>query len=516
MKKVKCAILSLCALFFFTAVLLADTSTVDVTIDAVNGEARMLTVLYGGKSNQLKVADDATIEIDGKKSLCESLVSGDKAVVTFDKQRRVITKIVATREGMKEKSDPFDSETSESAEKSTSADASSQGDGKTQTVIAEGVGTSADDAIKDAFRNAVRQVVGAIVDAETLLKNDELIDDKVLTYSGGFVKKFTEVEGSKKASGGLHRIKIKADVERQSVIEKLKAAKISVKEVDGKSMFAEVVSQLEAEKDAAALIKKQFEGFPLSYMTASVVGEPKILDKNDTVAKIQVIVRVETDYEAYKAFATKLTEMLEKMALDKGEFSGVSKYDAREGYFDFGQEAPSRWIPRIWGGYSENPIFAVAVATSRSKLGDKLECKCFQIDSKLRKVLLDATRHLINVKLEFLDSDGQTVGTERVLARDSIGRSGDPRSASEFLFQHGLVSCFQRANSLLSPFWHGIENDCRLVFVGPTFFIYRGYGYGMAHRPVFDIAVVTEVSLDELQSFNEVKVELYSERYELP
>ena len=57
-----------------------------------------------------------------------------------------------------------------------------------QEVVAEGVGTTADEAIKDAFRNAVRQVVGAVVDAETLVKNDELIDDKVLTYSDGFIK----------------------------------------------------------------------------------------------------------------------------------------------------------------------------------------------------------------------------------------------------------------------------------------------------------------------------------------
>ncbi|MEK6238929.1 MAG: SHD1 domain-containing protein, partial [Planctomycetales bacterium] len=56
----------------------------------------------------------------------------------------------------------------------------------TQTVLAEGVGTANDAALKDAFRNAVRQVVGTVVDAETLINNDKLIDDKVLTYSDGF------------------------------------------------------------------------------------------------------------------------------------------------------------------------------------------------------------------------------------------------------------------------------------------------------------------------------------------
>lgn len=65
-------------------------------------------------------------------------------------------------------------------------------------VMAEGMGMTADEALKDAFRNAVRQVVGAVIDANTLIENDEIVEDKILTYSGGFINKYTEVPGSKK------------------------------------------------------------------------------------------------------------------------------------------------------------------------------------------------------------------------------------------------------------------------------------------------------------------------------
>ena len=156
----------------------------------------------------------------------------------------------------------------------------------TQTIVAEGVGATADEAIKDAYRNAVREVVGAVVDADTLVKNDEVIDDKVLTYSDGFIKSYEEVEGSKKVKSGLHRIKIKAQVERRSVIAKLKAANVTVKEVDGKGLFAEAVTQLDAEKDAAALLKKQFEGFPQSCLTATIIGKPEIVEKTADQAKV--------------------------------------------------------------------------------------------------------------------------------------------------------------------------------------------------------------------------------------
>src|SRR5262245_48720625 len=39
-------------------------------------------------------------------------------------------------------------------------------------VVAEGLGRSSDEALKDAFRNSVRQVVGTLLDSETLIKND--------------------------------------------------------------------------------------------------------------------------------------------------------------------------------------------------------------------------------------------------------------------------------------------------------------------------------------------------------
>src|SRR5258708_5040066 len=117
------------------------------------------------------------------------------------------------------------------AEGQTNKDSSTGKDSQTQEVIAGGVGTSADEALKDAFLNAVRQVVGAVVDADTLLKNDEVVDDKVLTYSDGFIKKYDEIAGSKTVTSGIYRIKIKAHIERRSVIAKLKAANISVKDV---------------------------------------------------------------------------------------------------------------------------------------------------------------------------------------------------------------------------------------------------------------------------------------------
>jgi hypothetical protein len=183
----------------------------------------------------------------------------------------------------------------------------------TQSVVAEGLGASPDEAIKDAYRNAVRQVVGAVVDAETLVNDDEVIDDKVLTYSDGFIKTYEEVVGSKSVKSGIHRIKIKAVVERRSVVAELKAANITMKEVDGKGMFAEIVSKQSGEANATELIKKSLADLP-KLLTAKISGEPNY---DRTTSELVVMVEVTPDEIAYKVFAKRLEETLTKVAISK-------------------------------------------------------------------------------------------------------------------------------------------------------------------------------------------------------
>ncbi len=55
-------------------------------------------------------------------------------------------------------------------------------------VVVSGVGLSKEEAQKDAYRNAVRQVVGLYVDSKTLVENDELIEDQVRAASNGVVR----------------------------------------------------------------------------------------------------------------------------------------------------------------------------------------------------------------------------------------------------------------------------------------------------------------------------------------
>ena len=142
-------------------------------------------------------------------------------------------------------------------------------------VVATGIGIDENAATKNALMAAVEQAVGAVVDAETVVKNDEIIKDELLTYSNGFVKRFEEIKSWEE--GGLKYVKIHAWVEMRRLTAKLEEHKISVKKVAGKSLFGEAATKVTAAQNAAAMVKKSLEGLPSSLLFAEVIGDPNIL-----------------------------------------------------------------------------------------------------------------------------------------------------------------------------------------------------------------------------------------------
>lgn len=370
-------------------------------------------------------------------------------------------------------------------------------------VIAEGVGATAEEALKDAYRNAVRQVVGAVVDAETLITNDEVIDDKVLTYSGGFIKDYEEVAGSKKVESSLHRIKIKARVERGNVIAKLRSANITVKEVNGKGLFAEAVTKLEAEKDAAALLQKQFEGFPQSCITATIIGKPDIVTKTDEKVTVEITVQIEPDLKAYKAFADKLIPILDKLAKDKGEFTakfiGESGNAAAQdelypvgesGRRDYHSAIVEDWMPKAYWGQrrdKERPV-TLAVAINRTNLADRIEYRYYILDASVEPVLKAiAARSSVSCKLQLLNSNGENIITDRFKDlehwRNNRGHN-DPYVASP-IFVNGSIN---------------------YMILSPVFLIESG-GY-LCQKKTLKFARSLTLSLDELKSVKDAKVEI--------
>lgn len=92
--------------------------------------------------------------------------------------------------------------------------------GKAEYVEAEGYALITGDrkdiaresALNNAFRRAVEQAIGVLVESETMVRNFELLNDRVYSKSAGYVKKYS-ITGEK-IEGDTFRIKINAMVSK--------------------------------------------------------------------------------------------------------------------------------------------------------------------------------------------------------------------------------------------------------------------------------------------------------------
>lgn len=81
-------------------------------------------------------------------------------------------------------------------------------------------------ALLNAQRNAVEQGVGVILDSKSLSENFQLIRDKVLTSSQGFVRRYSIVSEGVTADKNSYRMKIKASVSQDLLKDRLSALRI--------------------------------------------------------------------------------------------------------------------------------------------------------------------------------------------------------------------------------------------------------------------------------------------------
>lgn len=80
-----------------------------------------------------------------------------------------------------------------------------------ESITSVGVGDTAVDAEKDALRNAVENALGALIDSETLVKNNMVIQDNIYRQSTGFVRSYEVVDKSQTDS--VWRVTVRAVID---------------------------------------------------------------------------------------------------------------------------------------------------------------------------------------------------------------------------------------------------------------------------------------------------------------
>jgi hypothetical protein len=183
-----------------------------------------------------------------------------------------------------------------------------------RAVVAEGVGSTREEALRDAFRSAVRQAVGAVVESETVLEGERVISDRVLDYSGGVVRTYKELDA--RQEGGLWRVRVTAAVERRVPAGPLRQPPVTAGAVRGQDIAAEALTRKEAREKATALLGEVLADLP--NVLAARARRPSARDYDEGKGELTLEVTVAADPLRYEAFARRLLPVLGEVSLGKG------------------------------------------------------------------------------------------------------------------------------------------------------------------------------------------------------
>ena len=144
---------------------------------------------------------------------------------------------------------------------------------KTKVVIVTGVGETEHEAIKDAGRTAVKETLGMFLVSETVIEDDELVKDEVLSVSDGFVSNFRTIS-RRKDEDGLVEVKAAVSVVVGKVASKLRGMNMSMKDVGSEQFVA-----VELDKFASAReYKKMFDEVVVKPL---FIGDTYIIELTD-------------------------------------------------------------------------------------------------------------------------------------------------------------------------------------------------------------------------------------------
>jgi hypothetical protein len=185
-------------------------------------------------------------------------------------------------------------------------------------VLAQGAGMTHDEALKDALRSAIQQVVKTMVRSETVTDKDKVIKDEILTAAVGLVEGYKERSILQK--GGLWRVEIVARVSDKKMSAQLERSKVPVRRtgVDGEGIFAEAVSEMQGERDTIQWVKHLLKDYPWDCFKAEVAEYKEVPNKRtDTTMTLNFKTKYSVDVEQYKKTAAWLCETLEPLSVRK-------------------------------------------------------------------------------------------------------------------------------------------------------------------------------------------------------
>ena len=118
----------------------------------------------------------------------------------------------------------------------------------TAAILNKDAAQARDRAVESALRNAVEQVVGTMVDSETLVKNNELLSDKIFTQTHGYISTYKILSEKADPDTNLYTVNLEAVVKQGNLEDDLGGLGLLMRRVQ----MPRVAVALDEDGDAAS------------------------------------------------------------------------------------------------------------------------------------------------------------------------------------------------------------------------------------------------------------------------
>lgn len=157
----------------------------------------------------------------------------------------------------------------------------------TAALIGGDVAKARDRAIENALRTAVEQVIGTMVDSESLVKNNELLSDRIYTQTTGYIAGYTILDEKKDTDANLYSVTVEANVKEGNLTDDLNAVGILMRRMkmprvavalqeDGDAASAQVIRLL---RDKGFLMVDTGEQQPAGFYGMSTDAQADLMKK---------------------------------------------------------------------------------------------------------------------------------------------------------------------------------------------------------------------------------------------
>lgn len=194
------------------------------------------------------------------------------------------------------------------------------------TLICNGEGNTKEEATRNALRDAIEQTYGSFVSSNTVVINDELIKDEIVSLSRGNVKRYRELYYS---DGDVKKVTLEAVISVDKLISYAKNKGMSTELAGASFAMNFKLRQLYVENGAKAMkaLLKTLLMYGTKMYDFNITTKEPTMRKNDVLVDVTVSYRLNRNgvmfYKTYKETVSTIFNSINSINIE-----GIRKDDA--------------------------------------------------------------------------------------------------------------------------------------------------------------------------------------------